>query len=96
MKDKFNQFVEYCNKKGIAVPVFRDPVTQLPSVSFTLVVVSTFFVCLGLLNSIADLFKGVDMQSALYWSGMTYALYFGRKVSGNGKDIEIATNSKEG
>jgi len=90
MKEKFMEFVNWCNQKGIPVPVGRDPKTQEPSVSFTLVVVSSFFVAIGLLNSVAQIFKGIDMQSALYWNGMCLALYLSRKVSGNGKSIEIS------
>lgn len=89
MKELLIKITEYCNKRGIALPVFRDPVSQAPSVSFSLVVVSSFFVMVGLLNGIAQLFKGVDMQSALYWAGMSYALYFGRRVSGDGKSLSI-------
>ncbi len=95
MKEKIKQFITWCNAKGIPVPVLRDPVTQTPSTSFTLVVVSSGFVSLGLLNSLAEVFHGVDMQSALYWAGMTYALYFGRKVSGDGKSIEITPEDKK-
>ena len=89
MKEKLKAFIEWCNQRGVPVPIFRDPATQTPSVSFSLVVASSFFVAAGLLNSVAQIFKGIDMQSALYWAGMCYALYFGRKVSGDGKTLNI-------
>lgn len=80
------------NEAGIPVPLFR--VKGEPSVSFTLVILSTLFVMLALLNSAAAIFKGVDTQSALYWAGMCYSLYFGRKLSGDGKSITIDEMSK--
>jgi hypothetical protein len=94
MKELMQKLSDWCCKAGIPVPVFKDPVSQLPSVSFSLVVVSSFFVAMGLLGKFAKIVEGVDMQSALYWAGMSYALYFGRRVSGDGKKLEI--ESKEG
>jgi threonine/homoserine/homoserine lactone efflux protein len=86
-------FIKKMNEKGIPVPLCR--VNGAPSVSFTLVVISSLFVMLSLLNSFAAFFKGVDTQSAIYWAGMCYALYFGRKITGNGKEISISEESKE-
>lgn len=81
------------NEAGIPVPIFRDG-SGKPSVSFTLVVISTFFVMISLLNSFAAVFKGVDTQSTLYWAGMCYSLYFGRKLSGDGKSLTIEKDKK--
>jgi len=80
------------NEAGIPLPLFRAD--GKPSVSLTLVVISSVFVVISLLNSFAALFKGVDTQSALYWAGMCYSLYFGRKISGDGKNIVIENESK--
>lgn len=92
--EKLKELFRKMNELGIPVPIFRDS-TGKPSVSFTLVVVSTLFVMLALLNSAAALFKGVDTQSALYWAGMCYSLYFGRKLSGDGKTLTIDATSKD-
>lgn len=95
MKEKWLSFINWMNEKGLPVPVCRDPKTGQASVSLTLVVVSAFYVQVGILNSIANVFKGVDMQSALYWFGMCSALYFGRKISGDGKVIKIDKGNED-
>ena len=89
MPDKLRAIIQRMNQLGIPVPVARDPSTGRGSVTFTLVVVSGGIVLIGLLNSAASLFKGVDMTSALYWHGMSLATYLGRRSSGDGKKIEI-------
>lgn len=94
MKEKLIQFSKWCSERGIPVPMIRDSKTNQPSVSLTLVVVSSFFVMLGLLNKFAKVVDGVDMQSALYWAISCYSLYFGRKISGDGKNISV--EGKEG
>ena len=85
--ERLKEFFRKMNEAGIPLPLFR--IDGKPSVSFTLVVISTFFVMISLLNSFAAAFKGVDTQSTLYWAGMCYSLYFGRKLSGDGKSITI-------
>lgn len=91
--EQLKELFRRLNEAGIPVPLFR--VDGKPSVSFTLVVVSTFFVMMALLNSFAAVFKGMDTQSTLYWAGMCYSLYFGRKLSGDGKSITIDEKSKD-
>lgn len=91
--EKLKEFFRKMNEAGIPCPLFR--IDGKPSVSFTLVVLSTFFVMISLLNSFAALFKGVDTQSSLYWAGMCYSLYFGRKLTGDGKTITIDEKSKD-
>lgn len=82
------------NEAGIPVPLFKGD-SGKPSVSFTLVVLSTLFVMMSLLNAFAKLFKGMDTQSTLYWAGMCYSLYFGRRVTGDGKNLTIGEMPKE-
>jgi hypothetical protein len=74
----FTKLTDYLTKKGISIPVVRDPVTQKPSVSLTLVVVSAGIVVFGLFNKVAKLVQGVDMDSALSFFYASSALYFGR------------------
>lgn len=81
MKKKWNKFVNFCTKKGIPVPVIRDPKTNKPSVSLTLLVVSSGIVIFGLFNKVAKLVDGVDMNSALSFFYSSASLYFGRKMS---------------
>jgi hypothetical protein len=87
--DKIRAFIRRMNEKGIPAPMVTDGTTGKPSVTLTLVVVSAFYVQLALLNSFAAVFKGVDVTNALYWHGMALAAYLGRRVSGDGKKLEI-------
>ena len=45
------------NKYGIPLPMIRDPRTGLGSVSLTLVILSSVYVQLALLNMFAQMFK---------------------------------------
>ena len=92
--EQLKAFFRKLNEAGVPIPLCRDS-SGKPSVSFTLVVLSTLFVMLALLNSAAALFKGVDTQSALYWAFGCYSLYFGRKLSGDGKNITIEAEEKK-
>jgi hypothetical protein len=88
LKEAQKKLVDYCTKKGIVVPVLRDPVTQKPSASFTLLVVSSGLVIFGLINKAAKLVDGVDMDNALQFFGICAGLYFGRKLSSDDKTEE--------
>lgn len=95
MPDKLKELIRRMNEKGIPLPVARDPATGKGSVTFTLVAVSAGIIVIGLLNSAAQIFKGVDMESALYWNGMSLAAYLGRRMSGNGKNVEIESKKEQ-
>jgi hypothetical protein len=87
--DKLKMLIRKMNEAGAPLPVARDPATGKGSVTFTLVAISGGVVLIGLLNSFANLFKGVDMTNALYWHGMALAAYLGRRMSGDGKNITV-------
>jgi hypothetical protein len=80
------------NKYGIPFPMIRDPRTGLGSVSLTLVFLSSIYVQLALLNMFAQMFKGVDIVNALYWHGMSLALYFGRSFK---KEGDVSLDAEE-
>jgi len=88
-------FLNKLNKKGIPVPTVRDPKTGLGSVSLTLVFLSSIYVQVALLNSFAQIFKGIDIVNALYWHGMSLALYFGRSINKDGSRIQIESSNQE-
>lgn len=90
-KEMWQKFVDYCTKRGIAVPVIRDPLTQKPSVSLTLVVVSAGIVMFGLFNKVAQLVQGVDLDSALSFFYSSSALYFGRGFA----DKNVSINKED-
>jgi hypothetical protein len=86
LKEFQDKLVEFCTKKGIPVPVIRDPATQQPSASFTLLVTSAGLVIFGLLNKIANLVDGVDIDNALQFFYACAGLYFGRKLTSDKKE----------
>lgn len=83
-------FISRMNAKGVPLPFIRDSKTGIGSVSLTLVVLSSIYVQLALLNSFAQLFKGVDIINALYWHGMCLSLYFGRSFKKDGNKVELS------
>lgn len=86
LKELKKNFVDWCTKKGIPVVVFRDPVTSKPSASFTLLVISSGLVIFGLINKIAKLVDGVDIDNALQFFYACAGLYFGRKLTKEEKE----------
>jgi hypothetical protein len=86
LKQLQQEIADWCTKKGIPTPVLRDPVTQQPSASFTLLVVSSGLVIFGLLNKMAKLVDGVDIDNALQFFYACAGLYFGRKLTNDKKE----------
>jgi hypothetical protein len=86
LKRHHDRLINWCTKQGIPVFTFRDPVTQKPSASFTLLVISSGLVIFGLINKIANLVDGVDIENALQFFGICAGLYFGRKLTGDNKE----------
>lgn len=80
------KLVDWCTKKGVPVPILRDPISQLPSASFTLLVVSSGLVIFGLLNKVAKFVDGVDIENALQFFYACAGLYFGRKLTTDKKE----------
>lgn len=89
---KLKELAIYMNKKGIPMPIMRDEIK--PSVSFTLLVVSSVFVMLGLLSFALPVLQ-VSFWEALAWHATCAVLYYNRgaKVSKDG--IELTTEDKE-
>lgn len=88
LKELQRKLVDWCTKQGIPVPILRDPITQKPSASFTLLVVSSGLVIFGLLNKVAKLVDGVDIENAMQFFYACAGLYFGRKLTSDKKEEE--------
>lgn len=95
MNENIKKLIEQLVDKGIRVPVIQDPVTKLPSVSLTLVVISAGFVMFGLFNKVAQIVHGVDMDSALSFFYSSSALYFGRSFAGGKTPTLEKTNERK-
>lgn len=96
MINKLKNLMEYLNKKGLPIPILRDS-TGLPSVSLTLLVLSSVFVILGLLSlSIPEL--QINFFEALCWHITSAVLYYNRgaKISKDGIEITNNDNTPKG
>lgn len=79
--EKLKQIADFLTKKGIPLAVFRDPVSQLPSVSLTMLVVSFTLCVVSLINKFAKLTDGMDVENTLQLLIICASLYFGRSLS---------------
>jgi hypothetical protein len=79
---------EYMNERGIPVPLARDS-SKIPSVSLTLLIISSVFVMLGLL-SLAVPYLQINFWEALAWHVTSAMLYYNRgaKISKEGISID--------
>jgi hypothetical protein len=75
--DKWKQFVNRMNDKGIPIPFIRDPQSLEGSVSLTLVVISTSLVVFGIISKWSGWLGGIDMNSAFNFFYASTTLYFG-------------------
>lgn len=79
MKKQWFKFVSSMNEAGIPLPTLRDPKTKKGSVTFTLLFISSCILIVALLNSFANVFKGVDTSNAIQFFLICYGGYLGRK-----------------
>jgi hypothetical protein len=80
--ERIKEILKSWQERGVPIFFVRD--NGKPSVTLTLVWLSATFIMFGLINGAAQLVKGIDMQSAIYWHGMSLAAYLGRKMSKSG------------
>lgn len=83
--DLAKNVVNVLSKKGIIIPVLRDPLTQKPSVSYSLLTTSATLVIVGMFS------PDVDASTALQFFYACAGLYFGRKLS-FGRNITFNNN----
>ena len=90
--------IEYFNTKGVPIPILRDS-TAKPSVSLTLLVVSSVFVMLGLLSLTVKELQ-INFWEALAWHVTSAVLYYNRgaKISKDGFELSSSKDEdgKEG
>lgn len=96
MKEQWLKFVAQMNEKGIPLPTLRDPKTKEGSVTLTLLFISSCILIVALLNSFANIFKGVDTNNAIEFFLISYGGYLGRKMqTKNGSSVENIESSKK-
>lgn len=90
MLSSIKDVIKSWQERGVPIFFIRDK--GLPSVTLTLVWLSATFIMIGLIGKAAGVLGGVDMQSALYWHGMSLASYLNRKWS---KDKGIGVSKEK-
>lgn len=94
--NKWREFVEKMNDKGIPLPMVRDPQTLEGSVSLTLVCMSSFLVVVGIVGKAAGFIGGIDMNSAFNFFYASTTLYFGHSwVHKEPKDEPVKEQPKK-
>lgn len=76
--EKWKQFVNDMNSKGIPIPMIRDPRTGA-SVSLTLVVISFNIWVVSIIGKASGALGGIDPSQTLNMFMVCAGLYFGRK-----------------
>ena len=87
MIDKLNKMLDKAHKLGVKLPFLRDPLTQKPSVTLTMLLISFNFYLFTLVNQLAKFFSDIDGAGQLLI--ITSSLYLGRSFStksGSSKD----------
>jgi hypothetical protein len=79
--EKLKQLMAYLSEKGVPLALIRDPLTQKPSVSLTMLVISFTLAILSLLNKFVKIVDGMDVDNTLELLIITASLYFGRSLS---------------
>jgi formate hydrogenlyase subunit 4 len=87
MKEKLKEFITWCNEQGILIPYVRYK--GEPSLSTTLVVASTFFVVMSLIEQLHPYIK-VDKEGAFQWAALCYGLAFGHRIASNKGKVTIS------
>lgn len=81
MLEKLKQLIIKLNSIGIPLPLLRDPKINGPSVSLTLLFISSLFVEAGLIGKFTKLLDGIDIAQSINWFMICAALYMGRSLS---------------
>lgn len=92
---RWKEFVEKMNDKGVPLPMVRDPQTLEGSVSLTLVVMSSFLVAVGIVGKWGGWLGGIDMASAFNFFYASTALYFGHNWVHKGDAASVDSEEKE-
>lgn len=94
--EKLKELIKKLNSQGIPLPMMTDPLTGKASVTLTMMILSFNTALLGQLGKFTKLLGDVDMTSAMSLFVATSALYLGRKIQNNGKEVIVENQQNEG
>lgn len=97
--EKIKVFIKNLNEKGIPTPIFRDMVSNKPSITYTMLIVSFILTVLSSFKFGTDNL-GLNFNQCLELLGYVGVGYIGRKwqkgdTTVEGKDSEVNEESKE-
>lgn len=92
MIQKLKDLFKYMNERGIAVPMARDH--DVPSVSLTLLILSSIFTMLALL-SLTIPYLQINFWESLAWHITSAVLYYNRGATIGKNGFEIKASSSE-
>lgn len=93
MLDKLKEFFRKMNESGIPLPMLR--VEGKPSLTATFAFIAFNSALLGQIGKVTNLIGPVDLTSANYLFFGSLAAYLGRRMSGDGKKVEISEAKKD-
>jgi hypothetical protein len=90
------------NSNGIPIPLARDPSTNKGSVPFTLVLLSTLLIVVGIVGKWSGHLGGIDMAAAMQFFYTSCSLFFGhswvhqetRLPDGKIQDLDLKTGDE--
>lgn len=88
MLEKLKTKIQELQEKGIPLVFVKDPLSKLPSVSLTLLLISFALSVFSLINKFAKIVDGVDVDNTLELLVVCASLYFGRSISKKVNDKE--------
>lgn len=91
MFDKIKELLKASHEKGIFIPLLRNKTE--PSVSLTLLFISSIFVILGLLSGTISFLK-ISFFESLAWYVTSAVLYYNRSAKINKDGFEISSNKE--
>jgi hypothetical protein len=95
MINKIKQFIFNLNEKGVPLPFIRDPATDQPSATLTMMIISFAIAAGGLMGKFAKVLGDVDVSGANYLFLTAAGLYLGRKMSGTASTTEVSNKEEE-
>lgn len=78
-------FIKKLQSQGLPIILLQDPKTKEPSLSFTLVVLAAIYCAMGIFSNYFVFLKGINVEAAFNFFLASASLYWGRKLSLNGK-----------
>lgn len=77
--ERIKEFFKKLNNSGVPIFVFQDPITKLPSITFTFFVISGIICLLATLDSIKA-FAGINFGEIKDFFDMNCYVYTGRSL----------------